>query len=125
MCGSPSNATAPVESPAIGGTNRITVPARPQSTAASPANGPGRTSQSSPEVSTVEPRAVSAEAISSVSRERSARRTTEGRSAIAASTSARLVSDLLPGRETTASTGCDARGAGHRPGTGVIPGNPR
>ena len=32
MCGSPSKATAPVDSPATGGTNRITVPARPQST---------------------------------------------------------------------------------------------
>ena len=42
MCGSPSKPTTPVESPAAGGTNRITVPASPQSTAASRSNGPGR-----------------------------------------------------------------------------------
>src|SRR6478736_56534 len=114
MCGSPSKDTVPVDSPAIGGTNRITVPASPQSTAASPSKAPGVTVQSSPEVSTWEPSEVRAAAISDVSRERSARLTTDGPSAIAASTSARLVSDLLPGSETTASTGWAARGAGQR-----------
>ena len=102
-----------MESPATGGTNRITVPARPQSTAASRSKLPGVTAQSSPEVSTAEPRAVSAAAISVVSRERSARRTTEGPSAIAASTSARLVSDLEPGRRDDGRDGRVARGAGH------------
>ena len=57
---------------------------------------------------------VRAVAISSVSRERRARRTTEGPSANAASTSARLVSDFEPGSSTRASTGPRAVGAGHR-----------
>ena len=42
MCGSPSNATLPEDRPATGGTNRITVPASPQSTAASRSKRPGR-----------------------------------------------------------------------------------
>ena len=113
MCGSPSKATRPDDSPATGGTKRSTVPARPQSTSASRSNGPGVTGQSAPDVSTRAPSAVSAAAIRVVSRERSARRTTDGPSARAASTSARLVRDLLPGSETTASTGPRARGAGH------------
>ena len=112
MCGSPSKATVPVESAATGGTNRITVPASPQSTSASAPKVPGVTTQSSPEVSTREPNDVSAAAISSVSRDRSARRTTLGPSAIEASSSARLVSDLLPGSDTVAVTGPCARGAG-------------
>ena len=62
--------------------------------------GRGVTAQSSPEVSTPAPRPVRAAAISTVSRERRARRTSEGPSASAASTSARLVSDLLPGSDT-------------------------
>jgi len=45
--------------------------------------------------------------------QRSARRTTDGPSASAASTSARLVSDLEPGSSTRASTGARATGAGH------------
>ena len=117
MWASPSKATRPVESPATGGTNRITVPARPQSTSASRSKLPGVTVQSSPEVSTAEPRAVRAEAISAVSRERRARRTTEGRSAIAASTSARLVRDLEPGSVIVRSTGEVARGAGQCSGS--------
>ncbi len=56
MCGSPSKATVPLDRPAAGGTNRITVPASPQSTCASRSNRPGATDQSGPEVSTVEPR---------------------------------------------------------------------
>ena len=44
-CGSPSKLTAPVASAATGGTNRITVPARPQSTAP-PCSCPGVTVQS-------------------------------------------------------------------------------
>ena len=97
MCGSPSKRTVPRDKAATGGTNLITVPARPQSTCVGPSCVPGVTSQSSPEVSTAEPRATSAAAIKSVSRERRARRTTDGPSANAARTSARLVSDLLPG----------------------------
>ena len=56
-------------------------------------------------------------AISDVSRDRRARRTTLGPSASAAMTSARLVSDLLPGSETVTSTGPCARG--RRPRVGV------
>src|SRR4051794_632909 len=112
-CGSPSKLTVPVARAATGGTKRITVPARPQSTA--PAwRSPGLTSQLGPEVSTSAPKAVSALAISSVSRERSARRTTDGPSERAASTSARLVSDFDPGSSTRTSTGPRATGAGHR-----------
>src|SRR5688500_20130973 len=51
--------------------------------------------------------------MSEVSRDTSGRRTTLGPSDRAASTSARLVCDLLPGSETTADTGVVARGAGH------------
>ena len=54
--------------------------------------------------------------MSSVSRDRSARRTTLGPSDSAASTRARLVRDLLPGSETTASTGPAAVGAGQGSG---------
>mgnify|MGYP003551625198 CR=1 FL=1 len=96
---------------------RITVPARPQSTWASLSKGPGVTSQSSPLESTVVPSPIRAWAIKVVSRERRARPTTEGPWARAARTSARLVSDLLPGRVMVASTGPRARGAGHGSGT--------
>ena len=57
------------------------------------------------------PSAASAAAISRVSRDRSARRTTEGPSASAASTRARLVSDLLPGSETVGVAPVRARAA--------------
>ncbi len=100
MCGSPSKATDPLDRAATGGTNLSTVPASPQSTSASRSNTPGATAQSSPVVSTSAPRDVRAAAISDVSRDRRARRTTDGPSASAASTSARFVSDLLPGSET-------------------------
>ena len=54
MCGSPSKPTVPVDRPATGGTNRITVPASPQSTCGvAVERGPGVTAQSSPAVSTV------------------------------------------------------------------------
>jgi hypothetical protein len=119
MCGSPSKETVPWDSAATGGTNRITVPASPQSTSVSPANAPGVTVQSSVLVSTCEPSPVRAAAISRESRDRSARRTTLGPSARAASTSARLVRLLLPGRVTVASTGLVARGAGQGSGSGA------
>ena len=93
---------------------RTASPSRPARSrpAASRSNGPASPPSPSPEVSTVEPRPVSAVAIRRVSLDRSARRTTEGPSASEASSSARLVSDLLPGSETTASTGPVARGRG-------------
>ena len=121
MCGSPSNGDrARRTAPATGGTNRITVPASPQSTSASPANAAGVTVQSSPLVSTVAPSAVSAVAISGCRATAAARRTTEGPSASAARTSARLVSDLLPGSVTTACTGASARGAGQGSAVRVV-----
>ena len=43
MCGSPSKATSPSARAATGGTKRITVPARPQSTWAGPRSVPGLT----------------------------------------------------------------------------------
>src|SRR4051794_22594243 len=113
MWGSPSNATGPSASPATGGTNRVTVPARPQSTSVCPVRRPGVTAQSSPEVSTGTPSDVRASAISRVSRDRRAPRTTAGASASAPSTRARLVSDLLPGSDTSPCTGPRARGTGH------------
>ena len=58
------------------------------------------------------PSPVSAAAISSVSGERSGRRTTERPGARAARTSARLVTLLEPGRATSARSGPLARGAG-------------
>ena len=56
----------------------MTVPARPQSTWAGPRSAPGVTRQSGPSVSTVQPSAVRAAAMSSESRERSARATVLG-----------------------------------------------
>ena len=57
---------SPVDRPAAGGTNRITVPASPQSTCGvAGRTGPGVTVQSSAAVSTAEPSPVSAAAISS------------------------------------------------------------
>ena len=80
-------------------------------------NAAGVTATRRPSVSTVRSPAMRrAAAISVVSREPAARRTTEGPSASAASTSARLVSDLLPGSETTAVH--RRAGAGRRPGVG-------
>src|SRR5207248_1949358 len=79
------------------GTNRITVPARPTSTFAGPCNAAGRTDQSPPTSSMPTPIARSASTINTVSRLRSGRLSREGSDAIAASTSARLVSDFEPG----------------------------
>ncbi len=113
-CGSPSKVTGPSASAATAGTNRMTVPARPQSTTAGPRSGPGVTVQSLPVLSTATPRLRSAPAMRSVSRERSAPRTTEAPSETAASSNARLVSDLEPGSVTEDRTGPEGVGAGHR-----------
>ena len=79
MWGSPSKATGPSASAATGGTNRITVPASPQSTAPPPVEGagrdppvvPGGVDRGTERRSAPRPSAV-------VSRERRARRTTDG-----------------------------------------------
>ena len=68
---SPSKSTGPSANAATGGTNRITVPARPQSTSAE-RSLPGDTRMVSPSSSMAVPMARSAFSIRSVSRERSA-----------------------------------------------------
>ena len=116
-CSSPSNVTTAVLSAASGGTNRRTVPARPQSM-----RGPrvrGRcaplTVRSVPVPSTSSPRARSAPIIRSVSRLRSAPLIVEvprpWAAASAASTRARLVWDFEPGTVTVACTGVGMHGA--------------
>lgn len=105
-------------SAASGGTNRNTVPAKPQSTRAP---GPGSirplTVSSEPTPSTRRPRVCSASSISSVSRLRSAPEMVDAprpcAAASAASTSARLVCDFEPGTVTVARTRVGAVGAGH------------
>src|SRR5262245_31891687 len=121
--GSPSKMLLPDASVATGGTNRMTVPASPQSIRTGCASGlsagsddlPGRgagvTSQSSPVFSIRAPSACSAAAMSAVSRARNGARSLDGLSASAASTRARLVSDFEPGTATVASTGRAALGA--------------
>ena len=104
--GSPSTVTGPSASAASGGRNRSTVPASPASTVTGPRSVPGATSQSPPSTSSMPtPRARSAPAMRSVSRARKGCTSRLGPSASAASTSARAVSDLDPGRAATASTG--------------------
>ena len=117
--GSPSKVTAASLSAASGGTKRMTVPASPQSMEMSPgALGPGVTSHASSPWAMSAPNAVSASAISLVSRATSGWRSTDGESARDANTSIRLVSDLEEGKLTRASTGRSGVGAGHGSLTG-------
>ncbi len=111
--GSPSKWTSPSASAASGSRKRITVPALPTSIVAGPVSGPGVMTQVSPWSSMVTPRARSPATISSVSRLRSGPRRIVGDDAMAASTSARFVTDLDPGTFTVARTGPAAVGAGH------------
>ena len=111
-CASPSKATGPSASRASGGTNRITVPARPQSTVPPLNPAGGVTRHPSADSSTTTPRARSASRISCVSRASRPLTMVEGPLASAASTSARLVSDFEPGTVTVAVTGTGACGAG-------------
>lgn len=103
----------------------MTVPALPTSTEAGPRSaGAGMTRQASPPPRPPEslltcssmptPSARRPSAISWESRLRSGRRTQPGSVERAASTRARLVTDLEPGMVTVASTGVVATGAGHR-----------
>src|SRR5882757_1564870 len=102
----------PSASAATGGTNRITVPARPQSTAAGPFNEPGVT-VTSPSFSLMPtPSETSAARIRAVSRAASRPDSVEGPSAMAARMSARLLIDFEPGTVTRPSTAPCARGAG-------------
>ena len=113
-CASPSNSTTPLAIVAAGGRNRMTVPARPQSTAAA-CHGAGvtRTVVPSSSISMPVPRACSAAIIRSVSRLRSVPVDVDGPLASAASTSARLVIDFEPGSSTVACTGSSTVGALH------------
>ena len=114
---SPSMTTGPVAVAANAGTNRITVPARPQSISAGPVSGPGVTAQSVPESVIEVPRARRAPAIRSVSRLRSGALISDGPVACAARMRARFVSDLEPGTATRPRTGRSATGACHEVGS--------
>ena len=99
---------------AAGGTNRITVPARPQSISAGPLNPScGPTVIMVPSTSIGTPSARSAATIRSLSRLRRAPVSEPPSGQSAASSNARLVIDLDPGTVTEASTGPVAVGAGH------------
>src|SRR5215217_5614092 len=107
-CSSPSNVTVSLPSAAAGGTNRSTVPASPQSTRAPGCGAMAPLMVNSlPAPSTHKPNVCSAAIIKSVSRLRSAPLTVEipWVVASAASTNARLVWDLEPGRVTVEYTG--------------------
>src|SRR5256885_2322174 len=111
--GSPSNRISPSASAAAGGTNRITVPARPQSIAAGPRKPLCRPKVTVPsaEDSTGTPRARNAASISAESRLPGTPCTAASPRQSAASTSARFVIDLDPGTPTVARTGDVATGA--------------
>lgn len=109
----------------------MTVPALPTSTVVGPCRAAGMTRQASPPApspaeldetvsSMPTPIARSASAISWESRERSGRRTQPGSAASAASTRARLVTDLDPGTVTVAWTVPSASGAGQRAGSAGV-----
>lgn len=90
----------------------MTVPAKPQSTCAGPVSGPGVTRQlPSGSSRTPVPRARSAAAISSLSRDLNGATSIEGAVACAARMRARLVIDLDPGTGTVADTGPSTVGA--------------
>src|SRR5690554_5277465 len=117
---SPSNDTGPSARAATGGTNRITVPARPQSMKVPPASSPGVMSRSGPYgpwlvSSMITPSARNAWIISAVSRECSGERRIDVSFARADSTSSRFVSDFDPGSDSCAFSGADAVGAAHGP----------
>src|SRR3954451_16052384 len=118
--GSPSKATTPSASAATGGTNRITVPARPQSTFAGPLSEPGVTVTVVPLSLMPTPRAISADRISAVSRAASRPVKWDGPSASAARMTARLLIDFDPGTMIVAVTAPSARGAG-QPCVSLIP----
>ncbi len=106
-CSSPSNVTSALVSAATAGTKRITVPASPQSIVAELAwsRAAGVIVQTMPSRSIVAPSAISASAISVVSRDLSGRVSSDGPSPSAARMSARLVCDFDPGTSTSPTTG--------------------
>lgn len=112
----------------------MTVPALPTSTVVGPCRAAGMIRQASPPTVPLEDPAELEETVSSMptpiarrasdisweSRERSGRRTQPGSAASAASTRARLVTDLDPGTVTVAWTAASAVGAGQRAGTAGV-----
>ncbi len=109
--GSPSNWITPSASAATGGTKRITVPARPQSTLAGPLSEPGVTVTVVPLSLMPTPSETRADRIRAVSRAASRPVSWDGPSAIAARMSARLLIDFDPGTVIRPVTGPSARGA--------------
>ena len=110
---SPSKVTSPVARVAIGGTKRITVPARPQLMVAGPSSGFGETSRSPLLFWSMRvPSERSASIISAESRECSGEVRRVWSAARALRTSSRLVSDFEPGSGTVACSGAAATGAG-------------
>ena len=114
--------TSPRASPATGVTNRMTVPACPQSTVVAPANDDGGiTRRSGPNgdpssISSIwTPSVRSASIMRAESSECSGACSTPGPSARAARTSSRLVRDFDPGTVTVASTAVSATGAAQAP----------
>src|SRR5690606_15078645 len=111
---SPSKCTGPSASAATAGTNRRTVPARPQSMLPPPRRRAGGVSTQVPSPwvrSTRTPSCSTAPTISSASRDTSGWCSVVAPSARAASSRCRLVSDLLPGTTTVPVTGPRAAGA--------------
>jgi hypothetical protein len=117
---SPSKLTCPSTSIDSGGTNRMTVPARPQSILAGPNSSPGVTSKSEPCHENLVPSALRDAIMSSVSRDTKGEISSVGSSANAESTSSRFVSDLLPGSKTLALTLEDS-GAGQAGNSFITP----
>ena len=113
-CSSPVKRVVPFARAATGGTNRMTVPASPQSIWAAARTGlAGRTFQVRwSESSMTAPSALSASRISCESRASSGPVMVPGPLAIDASSRARAVADLEPGTTTRARSGPAATGAG-------------
>ena len=116
---SPSNVIRPAASAAKGGTNLITVPARPQSMVVStrPSASASKLTSSSPPAPVAKPKPSDfrASIISEESRDSSGSTSVEDepdRAARAAKINSRLVSDFDPGNATVAAIGPAATGAG-------------
>ena len=101
---SPSKSICPLASDASAGTNRMTVPANPQSIAAGPKRDLGVTTTVVPETSICVPSLRRASIISVESRDTRVSRRVVGLAARAERTNSRLLRDLDPGRLTLAAS---------------------
>ena len=101
---SPSKSICPLASDARAGTNRMTVPANPQSIAAGPKRDLGVTTTVVPETSICVPSLRRASIISVESRDTRVSRRVVGLAARAERTNSRLFRDLDPGRLTVAAS---------------------